>query len=105
MIRLAVLGAALLGLTLGALSLHVPGALGIGSIELKTWFVAITGVSVGIYLLAVVLVLRRPLPRGAVWLVLLIAVALRLPLIAAPAFLSTDRQPLRLGRAGADGWL
>ncbi len=90
MIRLAVLGALLLGLTLGALSLHVPGALGIGSIALKTWFVAITGVSVGIYLLAVGLVLRRPLPSGAVWLVLLVAAALRLPLIAAPAFLSTD---------------
>lgn len=90
MIRLAVLGAVLLGLTLCALSLHVPGALGVGSIELKTWFVLITGVSVGIYLLAVGLVLRRPLPRGAIWLVLLVAAALRLPLIASPAFLSTD---------------
>lgn len=90
MIRLAALGAVLLGLTLGALSLHVPGTLGIGSIELKTWFVAITGVSVGIYLLAVGLVLRRPLPHGAVWFVLLAAAALRLPLVFSPAFLSTD---------------
>ncbi|WP_428534927.1 glycosyltransferase 87 family protein [Rhodopila sp.] len=90
MIRLAVLGSCLLALTLGALSLHVPGALGVGSIRLKTWFVVISGTSALFYLAAVFTVLRRPAQTRAVWLVLLVAAALRLPLIVAPPFLSTD---------------
>jgi hypothetical protein len=90
MIRPAVLGGLLLGLTIWAMTLHVPGALGIGSIELKTRFVAITGGSVAVYLLAVVMLLRRRWPDRALWIVLLVAAGLRLPLIFAPAFLSTD---------------
>jgi alpha-1,6-mannosyltransferase len=131
MIRLEILGACLFALTMAALSLHVPGALGIGSIALKTWFVAIGGVSLAVYLLAVAMVLggsrsrrgagswRAGLPaaglpgagslgvgslgvglpragspalgaRGAVWVVLAVAAALRLPLIVSPPFLSTD---------------
>ena len=43
----------LFALTMGGLSLHVPGELGIGSISLKTWFVVIAGVSAVVYLLAV----------------------------------------------------
>jgi alpha-1,6-mannosyltransferase len=90
MTRLWVLGGVLLALTMAALSLHVPGALSVGSLTLKTWFVAITGVSAAVYLLAVMLVTHRPLPSHAVWVVLLVAVALRVPLIVSPAFLSTD---------------
>ena len=90
MIRLAVLGGCLLALTLAALSLHVPGALGVGSIRLKTWFVVISGSSALLYLAAVFTVLRRPAQTRAVWLVLLVAAALRLPLIVSPPFLSTD---------------
>jgi alpha-1,6-mannosyltransferase len=136
MIRLGILGACLFALTMAGLSLHVPGALGVGSIALKTWFVVIGGASLGVYLLAVAMVLRGAgswggagswrvglpkvglpgvgsvvveslgvgspgvrLPRvgspatgarGAVWVVLVVAAALRLPLIVSPPFLSTD---------------
>jgi alpha-1,6-mannosyltransferase len=90
MIRLCVLGCILFALTMAALSLHVPGALSVGSLTLKTWFVAITGICALVYLLAVMLVTHRPLPARAVWVVLLIAAAMRVPLILAPAFLSTD---------------
>jgi alpha-1,6-mannosyltransferase len=90
MTRLWVLGGVLLALTMAALSLHVPGALGVGSLTLKTWFVAIAGVSAAVYLLAVMLVTHRPLPARGVRVVLLIAAALRVPLIVSPAFLSTD---------------
>jgi alpha-1,6-mannosyltransferase len=90
MIRLGCFGLGLFGLTMAALSLHVPGALGIGSIQLKTWFVVIAGVSAAVYLLAVTMVRHRPGPPRAVWIVLLVAAALRLPLIVSPPFLSTD---------------
>jgi hypothetical protein len=90
MIRLWVLGGLLVALTMAALSLHVPGALGVGSITLKTRFVVITGVSTAVYLLAVVMVTHRVGTRHGVWVVLLVAAVLRLPLIVSPAFLSTD---------------
>src|SRR3978361_2060052 len=90
MTRLWLLGGVLFGLTMAGLSLHVPGALGIGSIRLKTWFVVIAGASAAVYLLAVLLVTHRPAGGRAVWLVLLVAAALRLAVFPAPAFLSTD---------------
>jgi alpha-1,6-mannosyltransferase len=90
MIRLGILGVALFVLTMAALSLHVPGALGIGSIALKTRFVAISGVSLAVYLVAVWTVTRRFETRQGIWVVLLIAVALRVPLLFSPPFLSTD---------------
>jgi alpha-1,6-mannosyltransferase len=90
MTRLWFLGAGLLGLTLVGLSLHVPGALGIGSIRLKTWFVVVAGVSAAVYLLAVTQVVRRPVGGRALWMVLAVGAALRVPLIVSPAFLSTD---------------
>jgi alpha-1,6-mannosyltransferase len=90
MIRLGVLGGVLLALTMAALSLHVPGALGVGSVGLKTWFVVITGISAAVYLVAVVTVTHRVGMRHGVWVVLLVAAALRLPLIVSPPFLSTD---------------
>jgi alpha-1,6-mannosyltransferase len=90
MTRLWLLGGVLFALTMGCLSLHVPGALGIGSIRLKTWFVVIAGVSAAVYLLAVWIVTHRPAGGRALWIVLLVAAALRLPLIVSPPFLSTD---------------
>lgn len=90
MIRLGIIGVVLFGLTMAALSLHVPGALSVGSITLKTWFVAITGVSAAVYLVAVAIVTHLRPSRHGVWIVLLIAAAMRLPLIVSPAFLSTD---------------
>jgi alpha-1,6-mannosyltransferase len=90
MTRLWMLGGVLFALTMAALSLHVPGALSVGSLTDKTWFVAVTGISAAVYLLSVMLVTHRPLPPRAVWLVILVAAAMRLPLIVSPAFLSTD---------------
>ena len=88
--RLWLLGGLLFVLTMTALSLHVPGALGIGSITLKSWFVAITGISTAIYLVAVMVVTHRSGSRLGIWVVLLVAAAMRLPLIMSPPFLSTD---------------
>ena len=58
MIRLWLLGGVLFVLTMACLSLHVPGALGIGSIGLRSCFVFIAGVSAAVYLLAVLLIFR-----------------------------------------------
>lgn len=90
MIRFGVIGGLLIVLTMAALSLHVPGALGIGSIALKTRFVEITGISMAVYLVAVWMVTHRAGTRGALWVVLGVAAVLRLPLIVSPSFLSTD---------------
>jgi alpha-1,6-mannosyltransferase len=90
MTRLWLTGGLLFALTMAGLWLHVPDALGIGSIGLKTWFVAIAGLSAAVYLLAVFALTRGPGVRRGVWVVLLVAAALRLPLIVAPPFLSTD---------------
>ena len=90
MIRLAALGAGLLLLTYVALWLHVPGALTVGSPQAKTAFVALLAVAAGVYLIAVAWVLRRGALRGAVWLVLAVAVLLRVGPLLAPPFLSTD---------------
>ena len=104
MIRLGILGGVLFGLTMAALSLHVPGALGIGSIALKTWFVVIAGVSLAVYLAAVWMVTHRVGSRHGVWIVLVVAAVLRLPLIVSPPFLSTDvYRYVWDGRVQADG--
>src|ERR1700722_7558107 len=90
MTRLAVLGGFLVALSMTALSLHVPGALSIGSIALKTRFVEIGAVSLAVYLVAVWMVTHRVMSRRAIWVVLGVAAVLRVPMIAAPSFLSTD---------------
>ncbi len=88
---LAGLGAILLALTLAGLRLHVPGAPTTGSVHLTNVFVAVWAVAGGAYLLAVRLVLRHPPRRAhALWLVIAVAVGLRLIAIAAPPFLSSD---------------
>ncbi|WP_407529173.1 glycosyltransferase 87 family protein [Methylobacterium oryzisoli] len=88
--RLALLGAALAALTLGALALHIPGADTVGTPLRANLFVGVLAVSVGVYLLAVRLVLRSDLPASAPWLVLALAVLLRLALLPELPFLSSD---------------
>jgi len=87
---LAAYGALLVGLTLGALALHVPGDPNVGSVALKNAFVGVVAVAVAAYFASVWLVLHRKLPNRAIVLVLAVAVALRLPVLLAPPFLSSD---------------
>jgi alpha-1,6-mannosyltransferase len=90
MIRSAIFGGILLALTLVGLSLHTPGAGTVGTPEAKVALVIVLCVSAVVYLLAVSRVLHRPAPGRVVWIVLLVAVAMRLPLIFSPPFLSSD---------------
>jgi hypothetical protein len=90
MIRTGIFGGVLLALTLLGLSLHTPGAGTVGSPEAKMALVIILCVSAAIYLLAVTNILHRPASGRVVWIVLLVAVAMRLPLIFSPPFLSSD---------------
>ena len=87
---LGFLGAGLLGLTLAALALHVPGEETVGTPERKIIFVGLLAAAAVVYFLAVGLSLRRALPAPAIYVVLGIACALRLPVLLSPAFLSTD---------------
>jgi alpha-1,6-mannosyltransferase len=87
---LALLGAVLLALVgLGA-AIHAPGQLGIGSDARRVAFVAVCLVAGGVYLLAVRLVLRGGAGPRAVWLVLGVALLLRVIVLPGPAFLSND---------------
>ncbi len=90
LLPLAVPGGLLLALTLAALALHVPGAGSVGTPERYQAVVALLCVSAGVYLLTVWLLARRPPVRGSVWLVLAVAVAMRVPLLVSPPFLSSD---------------
>jgi alpha-1,6-mannosyltransferase len=90
MIRTGIFGGVLLALTLLGLSLHTPGAVTVGTPEAKGALVVILGVSAVVYLLAVAAIMRRPARGRVVWIVLLVAVAMRMPLIFSPPFLSTD---------------
>lgn len=84
------IGGLLLALTLGALTLHTPGTGALVVPGTNTAFVVLAGLSAALYLVAVWRVLRNPLPRRALWVVLLVAAALRLPLVPAAPFLSSD---------------
>jgi len=100
MIRLSIFGGILLALTMLGLSLHTPGAGTVGTPEAKVALVVILCVSAAVYLVAVAAMLRRPppgrpppgraTPGRALWIVLLVAAAMRVPLIVAPPFLSSD---------------
>ena len=83
-------GLLLEALVLCGLALHVPGADSVGSEHLADIFVAIMGVACVVYFAAVALVLRRTPPRGAVFWVLAIALAMRLTVLFVPPFLSSD---------------
>ncbi len=87
---LLVLGLLLEALILLGLRIHEPGATNVGSEHLADIFVGIMGVAALVYFVAVALVLRRELPRAAVWFVLAIAFVMRLSVLFAPPFLSSD---------------
>jgi alpha-1,6-mannosyltransferase len=90
MSRLGILGGLILALTLVGLSLHQPGAITLPSVRVADVFVALAAASGVVYLFAVRETLRRTAPRGAVFLVLAIALALRLSVLFAPPFMSSD---------------
>jgi len=87
---LVLLGGGLIGLTLAALALHIPGADTVGTVDRKHVFVALLAVAAVLYLLAVALVLRRPTAGGSVLIVLGVAVAMRLIVLFPQPFLSSD---------------
>ena len=87
---LALLGAGVTGLTLLALILLLPWREADHAPEIVPPLVAMMAVTVLLYFAAVRLVLRRALPRGAVWFVLIVAAAIRLPVLFTPPILSTD---------------
>ena len=89
MIRLVAAGAALLALVAGGLWLHVPGEVGVGSDDGLTAFVVLLMVA-GLVHAGVIWLTRRPLPRGAVWIVLAVALGMRGAVLLQPAFLSSD---------------
>ena len=87
---LALLGAGLLALTAGGLATHLPGALDEGSNARQAAFVALAAGASLLYFGACLLVVRGPQARRAVWVVLTVALALRLMVLTAPSFLSSD---------------
>ena len=95
---LLLLGLAMVGLILAQRGLHAPGALGIGGNARMRAFVWLALAAGALYLLAALLVLRGGpgpgpgggLGRGAVWAILALAAAMRVPPLLAPPFLSTD---------------
>lgn len=91
MIKLGVLAATLIALTLGGLALHVPGSDSVGSMPRTYLFILLLAVAGTVYLIAVRQVLRTPLlGRRALLLVVAIAFALRVPLVPVVPFLSSD---------------
>ena len=89
-VQLAGLGVVLAAIMLGALALHIPGSDTVGSTERANVFVGVLAAGVAVYLLAVRTVLLGPMPRAAFWIVLAVAVGLRLVLLPSPPFLSSD---------------
>ena len=89
-LQLPVLGLLLLLLVLGGLALHVPGSPSVGSIARVNLFVAVLGVAAACHLAACAAVIRHGGDRQTLWLVLGVALLLRVPVLAAPPFLSSD---------------
>ncbi len=87
---LAVLGLLLLALVGAGLLVHRPGGLSIGSGWRVRTFVELLAAAGVVYLLACAVVIRRPGGPGTIWLVLGVALAMRLPLLPVPPFLSSD---------------
>ncbi len=98
--RLAVLGALLVALTLAGLALHVPGHISVGPPERKEIFVGLLALAAVGYFAAIRVILRGALPARTVWLVLIVAAAMRLSVLFAPPFLSND-----VNRYVWDGWV
>ncbi len=83
-------GGGLIGLTVAALSLHVPGADTVGTDARTDLFVALLTVAAIVYLFAIRVVLRRPTCAVAAPIMLAVAIAMRVPVLLAPPFLSSD---------------
>lgn len=84
------LGTALLALTLFGLLLDVPAAEGDGRALRVTILVGLLVIASAVYFATVRLILRYAWPRGTVWFVVGVAIALRLLLLTAPPILSSD---------------
>ncbi len=84
------LGGGIIGLTWIALSLHVPGSIWVGTLARKDAVVALMLLSAALYGGAVWLVTHRESPRMSVIFVLAVAAILRISLLAAPPFMSSD---------------
>ncbi|WP_419757800.1 hypothetical protein [Acidisoma sp.] len=87
---LAIHGVILLALMGGGLLMHQSGARSIGDPLHADLFVGILGLAVLVYFSAVRRVLHKVQPRRAVWLVLGVAVIMRVVLITNPLLLSSD---------------
>lgn len=88
-LALPVLGAAMLACTLLALSLHVPESVWVGTLPRKHGVIALMLASAALYGVGIRQVLRRP-EAASLATILAVAVAIRLCLLAAPPFMSTD---------------
>jgi alpha-1,6-mannosyltransferase len=87
---LAWLGTALLALTLFGLLLDVPAAEGDGRAFRVTIQLGLLVLAAAVYFATVRLILRYAWPRATVWIVVGVAIALRLLLLTAPPILSSD---------------
>jgi hypothetical protein len=83
-------GASLTTLAVAGLALHIPGSDSVGSDTRTAAFVTLLAVAAVIYLLAVRHVLRQPASPRALMIVLAIAIAMRIPALLGPPFLSSD---------------
>jgi hypothetical protein len=87
---LVCLGTALLALTFLGLLIDVPLAAGDVRVFRLRMLLGLLVVAATVYFVAVRLILRCAWPRGTVWIVVGVAIALRVLLLAAPPMLSTD---------------
>ena len=87
---LVLAGGGLIGLTCVALSLHGPDAATVGTDARRELFVASLAIAAIVYLFAIRVALRRPASAAAVPIVLAVAIAMRVPVLLAPPFLSSD---------------
>ena len=83
-------GGALLALTVCGLLLDIPASTGGPRITRMNELAGLLVVSAAVYFGAVRLILRNAWPRGTVWIVLGVAVALRMLLLTVPPTLSSD---------------
>ena len=84
------LGGGIVALTLVALSLHVPGSIWVGTLARKDAVVALMLASGLLYFAAVMVLLRGATSVHVLWHVLAISTALRVGLLCAPPFMSSD---------------
>ena len=84
------LGTALLALTLSGLLVDVPATAGAMHVFRVRMLLGLLVVAAVVYFAAVHLILRYAWPRGTVWIVVGVAIALRVLLLTAPPILSSD---------------